>query len=67
VNGRLRDLRERRALSLNDLAMLSKVGRVTISRIENGKQRPRPRTIRALAEALQVDVEELTSQQSRLL
>ena len=67
MNGRLRDLRERRALSLNDLAMLSKVGRVTISRIENGKQRPRPRTIRALAEALQVDVEELTSQQSRLL
>ncbi len=67
MNGNLRNLRERRALSLNDLATLSKVGRVTISRIENGRQQPRPKTIRALAEALHVEVEELTSQQSKLL
>ena len=67
MNGRLKNLRERRALSLADLAQLSKVGRVTISRIENGRQKPRPKTIRALAQALQVEVEELTSEQSRLL
>ena len=67
MNDRLRSLRERRALSLADLAQLSRVGRVTISRIENGRQKPRPKTIRALAEALQVEVEELTSQQARLL
>ena len=67
MNDRLRSLRERRALSLADLAQLSRVGRVTISRIENGRQKPRPKTIRALAEALQVEVEELTSQHARLL
>ena len=67
MNDRLRNLRERRALSLADLAQLSRVGRVTISRIENGRQKPRPKTIRALAEALQVEVEELTSRQARLL
>ena len=67
MNGHLKNLRERRALSLADLAQMSKVGRVTISRIENGKQKPRPKTIRALAEALQIKVEELTSEQSKLL
>jgi transcriptional regulator with XRE-family HTH domain len=63
----LKSLRQRRALSLTDLAELSKVGRVTINRIENGKQIPQPRTVRALAKALQVEVEELTSVQSKLL
>jgi len=67
VNGNLKIIRQRRALSLTDLAGLSGVGRVTINRIENGKQKPRPRTLRALAEALRIDVEELTSEQSRLL
>lgn len=64
MNGNLKSLRQRRALSLTDLARISKVGRVTINRIENGKQKARPRTIRALAEALQVEVEYLTSEQS---
>jgi transcriptional regulator with XRE-family HTH domain len=67
MNGNLKSLRQRRALSLTDLAQISKVGRVTINRIENGRQKPRPRTIRALAEALQVDVEELTSEQARFI
>lgn len=60
-------LRKLRALSLSELAQLSNVGRVTINRIENGKQKPLPRTIRRLAEALQVSVEELTSDQGRLM
>lgn len=67
MNGNLKMLRQRRALSLSDLALLSQVSRVTINRIENGKQKPSPRTIRKLAEALQVSVEDLTSGQGRLI
>jgi len=60
MNGNLKRLRERRALSLTDLAEIARVNRVTINRIENGKQKPMPRTIRKLAEALRVSTEELT-------
>jgi|WetSurMetagenome_2_1015567.scaffolds.fasta_scaffold41162_2 transcriptional regulator with XRE-family HTH domain len=66
MNKNLKLLRQRQALSLTDLANLSKVGRVTINRIENGKQIPRPRTVRALAKALHIEVEELTAEQSKL-
>jgi len=62
-DGNLKRLREQRALSLTDLSRMTKLSRVTINRIENGKQTPMPRTIRKLAEALQVKVEELTSNQ----
>ena len=65
MDGKLKILRQRRALSLTDLAAISGVGRVTINRIENGTQKARPRTIRALAKALEIDVEDLTSEQSR--
>ncbi len=65
MNGNLKMLRQRRALSLSDLANLSNVSRVTINRIENGKQMASPRTIRLLAAALQVPVEELTTEQGR--
>ena len=61
MNSKLKRLREKRALSLTDLAEKSGVNRITIHRIENGKQKPMPRTIRKLAEALRVNVEELTS------
>lgn len=67
MNGNLKNLRQRRALSLTDLALMTKLARVTINRIENGKQRPRPRTIRILAKALQVKVEDLTSEQSKFI
>lgn len=63
----LKILRRRRALSLSELALLSNVGRVTINRIENGKQKPMPRTIRRLAQALEVSVEELTCDQGLLV
>jgi transcriptional regulator with XRE-family HTH domain len=66
MNDVLKVLRERRALSLSDLAQLTGLSRVTINRIENGKQKPLPRTIRKLAKALDVEVEELTSEQGRL-
>ncbi|MBT9132820.1 MAG: HTH-type transcriptional repressor RghR [Firmicutes bacterium] len=60
MNGNLKRLRQQQALSLTDLAELASVNRVTIHRIENGKARPMPRTIRKLAQALKVSVEELT-------
>ena len=63
MNGNLKRLREQRVLSLTDLAQLSGVNRITINRIENGKQKALPRTIRRLAEALKVKVEELASDQ----
>lgn len=63
MNGKLKRLRDQRALSLTDLAQITGLSRVTINRIENGKQKPMPRTTRKLAEALGVRVEELTSDQ----
>jgi len=60
MSKKLKILREQRALSLTDLSQISGVNRITIHRIETGKQKPMPRTIRKLAEALQVGVEELT-------
>ena len=67
MKGKVKRLREQRALSLSDLAQMTGLSRVTINRIENGKQRPMPRTIRKLAEALSVTVEELTSEQASFL
>jgi transcriptional regulator with XRE-family HTH domain len=67
MDTRLKELRKRRALSLTDLSQLSKISRATINLIENGKQNAHPRTIRALARALKVNVEELTSNQPRLM
>ena len=63
MNGNLKKLREQRVLSLTDLAQMAGVNRVTINRIENGKQKAMPRTLRKLAEALQVSVEELRDAQ----
>lgn len=63
MNGNLKRLREQRVLSLTDLAQIAGVNRVTINRIENGKQKAMPRTLRKLAEALQVNVEELRDAQ----
>jgi transcriptional regulator with XRE-family HTH domain len=61
MNGNLKKLREKQSLSLTDLAEKSGVNRITIHRIENGKQKPMPRTVRKLADALQIDVEKLMS------
>jgi len=61
MNSNLKKLREQRALSLTDLSNLTGINRVTINRIENNKQKPMPRTIRKLAEALEVDVGLLTT------
>jgi transcriptional regulator with XRE-family HTH domain len=57
--GRLRRLRRERALSQRDLTRMTGIAFDTISRLETGKQRAQPRTIRKLADALGVEPREL--------
>src|SRR5829696_4810990 len=56
---RLRELRRRRVLTLEELAEKANVGRNTIWRLEHGVMGAQPRTIRKLARALGVEPEEL--------
>jgi transcriptional regulator with XRE-family HTH domain len=56
---RLRRLRRERALSQRELSRMTGIAFDTISRLETGKQRAQPRTIRKLAEALGVEPREL--------
>lgn len=55
----LRELRERRALSLADLAARAHVDRMTIHRIEHGQHRPYPSTRQKLAAALHIAVDRI--------
>ena len=66
MNGNVRRLRVRKALSQRDLAALANISVSTLNRIETGQRKPMPRTVRKLAEALKVTPEELTSEQHRL-
>ena len=52
--GRLREIRERRILTQQELAELAGVSRGTIIRLEAGADAPYPSTIRKLAAALGV-------------
>ena len=56
---KLRELRERRALSLRELSALSGVNYNSIWRIEAGRTGAKPRTVRLLAAALGVEPREL--------
>ena len=56
---RLRELRQRRVLTLHELEERSGVAYNTIWRLENGRTGAQPRTIRKLAAALGVEPEEL--------
>ena len=56
---RLKELRQLRAMSQEELSEESGVGRATISRIERGETGAHGRTLRRLAKALGVGVEEL--------
>ena len=58
VGERLAELREQKALTLRDLEEISGVGADAISKIENGHRKPRPSTLRKLARALGVEVED---------
>lgn len=56
---RLKDVRQRKALTQQQLADRAGVNRVTIARIEGGKDEPFPTTVRKVADALGVEPEEL--------
>jgi transcriptional regulator with XRE-family HTH domain len=56
---KLKRLRKKRVMSIEDLSAESGVHRNTISRIENGRSEAHTSTIRKLAQALRVDPSEL--------
>ena len=56
---RLKAIRERRALSQQELAQLAGLTRVTITRLESGVTQPYPKTTRKLAEVLGVNPEDI--------
>ncbi len=56
---KLRELRRRRVLTMEELSKKAGVGRNTIWRLEHGVMGAQPRTIRKLAAALGVEPEEL--------
>ena len=59
IGDKLRDLRKRALLTQPELAEKSGLGITTIVRIERNQVEPQGRTIRKLAEALDVDPSEL--------
>jgi transcriptional regulator with XRE-family HTH domain len=61
---RLKALRRLRAMSQQELADAAHVGRNTISRIERGETGAQGRTLRRLAVALGVEVEELVGREA---
>ena len=56
---KLRELRRRRMLSLRELGERSGVAFDNINKLENEQRRAQPRTLRRLAEALEVEPHEL--------
>jgi len=67
MKANVRRLRELRALSQRELAAQAKLSVTTVNRIETGKRKPIPRTVRRLAQALGVTPEELLAEQPRLI
>jgi transcriptional regulator with XRE-family HTH domain len=59
---KIRKARIKKGWSQNDLAREIRVSAATISLIENGKIRGLPRTIKAIADALEIPMEELLIQ-----
>ena len=55
----LKEIRERKFISQDDLSKLSGITAATISRLETGKEKPRFVTIRKLAAALGVEPGEI--------
>ena len=59
IMNRLAKIRMKQGLSQRALAKLSKVGHITIARIETGVFDPRLSTLRALAKTLKVKISDL--------
>ena len=62
---KLREIRQRKFLTQQQLADKIGTTKANISRLENGTQEPRPSTVLRLAEALGVAPEELVNWGSR--
>ncbi len=62
---RLKYLRQRKLLTIEELARRADVSENTITRLEHGHPAPRPGTIRKLAQALDVAPEELMGPRRR--
>jgi transcriptional regulator with XRE-family HTH domain len=62
---RIRKLRERKGVSLRELARRSGLGVATLSRIESGKANPRLNTLLQLADVLGVFVGDLFQKGAR--
>lgn len=57
---KLREIRERKGMSVNQLGVYSKVSPALISKLENGlRKEPKPITIKKLAKGLKMTYEEL--------
>lgn len=57
----LRKARAKKRLTLAELSKLSGVPEATISRVERNKQTPRITTLAKLADALEIELEELAN------
>ena len=55
----LREIRELKGLTQEDLATLSRLSRRTVGELELGHRKPRPSTRRKLARALKVKPEDI--------
>ncbi len=64
LGARLKELRLARALTQVEVSEKAGLALDAVSKIETGRRRPRPGTVRKLAEALGVGVEELTGKGS---
>ncbi len=60
IGDRVRAIRRRRALTQAELAEAAELSTDAVVKLENGKHEPRPKTVRKLADALDVPVETLT-------
>ena len=60
IGGRLREMRQQRALTQKELSELADVNEITISELERNKRTASARSLRKLASALGVDVQDLT-------
>ena len=62
---KLRELRTRRVLTQQELAVASGVSKSTIVKFEQGLIRPHPSTLRKLAAALGVEAHELIEEEGK--
>lgn len=55
----IKKMRRAKDMTIYDLAKKSEISAVEISQIENSKRRPRMKTLKKMAEALECDFEQL--------